>query len=274
MSLTAPFQAALDFLREKVVMPTAASSDALRSVPAQIRQRAIYSARTTNASYVQGIKDMTEQLLRGEFNEATARAHLQDMLDSLGYDPIDHFGSDADADIPPAEPGSIRDLSSDRRIKLILDTQERQAANYGYMLQGQTDLARMQFPCWELVRIYPRATERSGPNSWPHRWNSIGGQFYSGRMIAPKDDPIWESLGSSANFPDALDTSFPPFAYNSGMGWRAVPRDECIAMGVIESDYIPEMQGPDFLSDLRAEADRFDPEFLHALRDELSTIAN
>jgi hypothetical protein len=251
-------------------MPTAASSAELRDVPEQIRRRSMFSARTTNAGYVQEIKNMTDSLLQGEFNEATARAKLQDMLDSLGYDPSRHFGSPADADIPAAGKGSLRDLSSDRRIKLVLDTQERQAANYGYMLQGESDLARWQFPCWELVRIYPRATERTGNKSWPSRWASLGGQFYGGRMIAPKDDPIWEALGSSGNFDDALDTPYPPWAYNSGMGWRQVPREECAALGVIPADFMPEFQQPDFLSDLRAEAQRFDPEFLSALQADLS----
>ena len=272
MPANIPFRAALDFLRDKVLMPTAASSAQLRDIPAQIRQRSMLSARTTNATYLQEVKNMTESLLQGQFNEATARAKLQDMLDSLGYNPARHFGADADAGIPPAESGSLRDLSSDRRIKLILDTQERQAANFGYMLQGQTDLARWQFPCWELIRIYTRRTERTGVKSWPQRWHQLGGQFHGGgRMIAPKDDPIWDALGSSGNFDDALDTPYPPFAYNSGMGWRAVQREECVALGVIPDTFMPAVQDSDFLSDLRAQAVKFDPEFLSALRDDLSS---
>ena len=217
-----------------------------------------------------GAADGAAGVVVADLNEAGARAKLQDTLDSLSYNPDTHFGAPEDAGIPAAEAGSLRDLSSDARIKLILDTQERQAANYGYLLQGQSDLARFQFPAWELLRIYTRAQERSGKRSWPNRWDSLGGKFYAGRMIAPKDDPIWEQLGSSANFPDALDTPFPPFAYNSGMGWREVPRQDCIALGLITPDFTPDFHDPGFLSDLKLQADAFDPDFLAALREDLS----
>ena len=265
-----PFQEALDHLAQKELLPTALSFAQLTKLPAQLRQRSLFSARTTNATYLQQIKDQTEALLQGKFNEATARAKLQDTLDSLQYNPDTQFGTPADASIPPADPGTLRDLSSDARIRLILETQERQAANYGYLLQGQGDVARFQYPAWELLRIYTRQKERTGPSSWPSRWEQVGGQFYGGgRMIAPKDDPLWSELGSTANFPDALDTPFPPFAFSSGMGWREVPRQDCIDLGVIPEDFTPEFSDPGFLPDLKLQADRFDPEFLKILRSEL-----
>ena len=59
-------------------------------------------------------------------------------------------------------------------------------------------------------------------------------------MIARKGATIWEELGSAAIFDDALDTDHPPFAFNSGMGWRSVPRAECIRLGLIAEDYQPE----------------------------------
>lgn len=264
-----PFQEALASLRQRELLPTSASSAQLAELPAAIRARSLFSARTANATYLQEVKDQVDELLQGNVNKATARAKLQDLLDALGYSPEKHFGTPEDAAIPPAEPGTLRDLSSDRRIKLLLETQERQAMNYGYMLQGQSDVARWQYPCWELVRIYPRGKERS---DWPARWMQAGGNFYGGgRMIAPKDDPVWRELGSSANFDDALDTSYPPFAFSSGMGWREVHRDECIALGVIPPDYTPEVQDPSFLAGLKVQADKFDPEFLSVLLEDLDT---
>jgi hypothetical protein len=267
-----PFREALAFLREKQLLPTSLSSQELQKLDADIRARALFSARTTNAGYLQEVKNQLDDLLQGKVNEATARAKLQDMLDALSYTPGKHFGGPEDENIPPAAPGSLRDLSSDRRIKLLLETQERQAANYGYMLQGQSDIARWQYPAWEFVRIYPRADERK---NWPQRWMDAGGQFYAaGRMIAPKDDPVWENLGDSSKFDDGLDTPYPPFAFNSGMGVREVLRDECIALGVIQPDYTPEFNDPGFLAGLKVQADQFAPEFLSELQAELNATVS
>ena len=41
-------------------------------------------------------------------------------------------------------------------------------------------------------------------------------------MIAHKQSPIWAALGSRALFDDSLNVDHPPFAFQSGMGWREV----------------------------------------------------
>ena len=51
-------------------------------------------------------------------------------------------------------------------------------------------------------------------------------------MIALKGDPIWGELGSYDNFPDALGVDHPPFAFNSGMGWREVAAGEVRKLGI------------------------------------------
>jgi len=58
----------------------------------------------------------------------------------------------------------------------------------------------------------------------------------TGRMIALKADPVWGELGSYGNFDDALGVDHPPFAFNSGMGWREITRAECVALGVVGPD--------------------------------------
>ena len=64
------------------------------------------------------------------------------------------------------------------------------------------------------------------------RWVIAGGHLVAGRMIALKGDPIWGELGSADNFDDALNVDHPPFAYNSGMGWREISKSECARLNV------------------------------------------
>jgi hypothetical protein len=99
-----------------------------------------------------------------------------------------------------------------------------------------------QFPAWELVRVLDVAV----PRDWPSRWAIAGGQQSAvsgqqGRMVALKGDPVWGELGSAENFQDALNVDHPPFAFNSGMGWREVSTEEAAALGITG----PEGETPD-----------------------------
>ena len=55
-------------------------------------------------------------------------------------------------------------------------------------------------------------------------------------MIALKGDPIWGELGSYDNFDDALGVDHPPFAFNSGMGWRELAASKVTRLGITGPD--------------------------------------
>ena len=48
-------------------------------------------------------------------------------------------------------------------------------------------------------------------------------------MIAKKDSPIWQELGSED---DGLGNPYPPFAFGSGMGWEIVSQSEIDELGL------------------------------------------
>jgi hypothetical protein len=268
-----PFSEAVAELHRKQLLPTTLSSGELRAIDARIREESVLSARTPHAGYLQDVKDGLADLLAGDTNIATVRAYLQDSLDFLDYHPERGFGDELSEGIPPAREGSLQDLSSDRRLNLLLETKLRQEANRGFQLAGQDDFALYAWPAYELVRIYPRRIprgeeERDPSESWPERWEECGGEFYDGRMIARKDDPIWSELGNSERFDDGLDSEVPPFAFGSGYGWREVSREECIELGVISEDEEIEGRASEQEEAMEIAAD-FDPEFLAALKADL-----
>lgn len=274
-----PFSEAAKLLAEKGLLPTDMSSAELRDIDAGLRNRSVVMARNTKAGILQTLKDGLGEIIGGKENAANIQARLQDHFDELGYDPQTGFPDDQGSIIPPAEAGSLRDLSSNPRLNLVLQTNTRLVGNEAFKRAGQTDFALYAWPCYELVRVgrreVPRGERRTKTgivddpaNGWPARWEKAGGQFFDGRMIARKDDPVWAALGNSAEFSDAMDVDVPPFAYNSGMGWKELPREECVRLGVIGAE--EEIAGPQAERDAAIEtAARFDPEFLKALRDDL-----
>ncbi|WP_157210822.1 hypothetical protein [Verrucomicrobium spinosum] len=224
--------------RSRGLLPSALGSAAQRREFAKaLRDRSVFSARTANAVYLNGIREAAERELKGgyESDRGALRIFLKGLLTRLLYDPETGFAGDEALGIPPAEPGSLQDLSSDKRLNLILDTQVGLMRGAGQKARGMDRV--YQFPAWELVRVSPRKKERGSPDSgsmgWAERWTKAGGQPVSvgakTLMMAAKSDPVWKALGDGDLFPDALDVDHPPFAFTSGMGWREVPRAEWLA---------------------------------------------
>lgn len=263
-----PLTDALVRLGQKELLPTGMSSAELRQLSRDVRASSLFSARTTHAGYLEEIQKVADEMLAGKIDIATGRARLQDKLEELQYDPSRGFPDDTE--VPPAEAGSLRDLSSDKRLKLVLETQTRHAANFALHLQGMEPEARFEFPAWELVRIYSREKERE---DWPERFVRAGGSLVDGRMVALKDDEVWSELGDSDLFPDGLDSDVPPYAFSSGMGWREVSREECIELGLITGDEAPDETDARFFDETQLNADQFTREELEQLLADLRPAA-
>lgn len=220
---------AFRFARERGILPTWMGTADLDELEAAIKERAVFSARTTNAVYLEQLKTRIERLVADGYNgdQAQLRLELKQILALLGYDPETGFPGDEKLDIPPARAGSLQDLSSDRRINLILDTQLELMAGAGQEQRGLSKEALDLFPAWELVRVKAARV----PRDWFARFKQAGGRVLEDedgrkRLVAHKLDEVWSVLGDRAIFKDALNVSHPPFAFGSGMAWEAIEASE------------------------------------------------
>jgi hypothetical protein len=225
-----PFREATRRNELRRVMPTNMGSAELREVDAAIRERAFFSARTALEGYLQTAKSEVAKLVEGQVDQATVRLRLKETLAGLGYAP-----SADDA-------GTIKDLSSDRRLDLLIKTNTEIAQGFGNWRQGQDAAILDAWPAQELFR----AEEREEKRDWLTRWRQAGestGPINSGwtitpegRMVALKNHPIWDALGSVEFFDDGLGNPYPPFAFNSGMDVQDIDRDEAMGLGLIDRD--------------------------------------
>jgi hypothetical protein len=211
----------------RAAMPTSLDTAGLRALGADVLARSAFTARGTNAIFASKLKEVIDELAAGNIGEGQARTALYETLDALGYD-VEQGGFPGE-EVPPALKGSIQDLRTFRRMDLIIRTQLDLMEGAGQRYRGSLPEALQQFPAWELVRVL----SVSVPRDWPARWIIAGGlPRPDGRMIALKGDPVWGELGGAENFPDALGVDHPPFAFNSGMGWAAIPSEEVDALGI------------------------------------------
>lgn len=257
------------------LLPSWLGTEEMRSrIADKIRAQAVFSARVGQASVLQAIKEVIDEVTRGEMDEATARWLVLETVKATGYTPEGGFPDAPAGAVPPAVRGSLQDLTSKRRLDLIVRTQADLMRGRGLQVRGSAPARLLQYPAWELVRVGARRI----PRDWQSRWVIAGGKLVGGRrMIALKGDPIWGELGASGNFPDALDVDYPPFAFNSGMGWRDVSARQVRGLGITGpegetyKDWIseehPTLVGTQTgLPPARADVSKFSPEILAGLR--------
>lgn len=282
-----PLTEALKLLAEKRLVPTALGSADLRELAAEVKNAALFSARMTQMRPLQALFEGLTAMLEGTGNVADAKLLLTEIYTALGYDP-EAGGFPADVasgvSVPPALRGTLRDLSSQRRMELTITTNYRMAVNAAFIKRTTDDAQRRyQFPCFELVRIAPRTTPRGFTRSkgalkpapgddWPSRFIAAGGELFDKgtRMIALKGSDVWIKLGEGAGgYKDTLGNPFAPFAFGSGKGLREVPRDECLTLGVISPDDKAAAMPATLQKALKAQAKQIDPKILAAFADDL-----
>lgn len=220
---------AIGELVKRRVFPTGLGTAEIRELDARVREAAFFSARTTHAGYLRELQKLVKRFLKVEGYEndlPQLRIEARELLQSVGYTPEAGFPGDARLGIPSARAGSLQDLTSERRLNLIFKTQSALMRGRAQKIRGadRMDVA----PAWELVRVADRREKRD----WPARWKQAGAEPVKGRMIALKEAEVWSALGDAALFQDALDVDHPPFAFESGMGWREILGSEARELGL------------------------------------------
>src|SRR5688572_12362469 len=129
-----PFLEALRRTAARAVMPTNLGTAELRQLGRSVLEKSFFSARTTMEPYLEEVKRDVTALLEGNADVASVRLKLKETLKGLGYEP------------DPDKRGTIQDLSSDRRLELVIKTNTEMAQGFGYDRQGQEEAILDQWP--------------------------------------------------------------------------------------------------------------------------------
>lgn len=196
--------------RENV--PAALTSDEWEQVPSEIRERAFFMARVTDAEILQRFRDEVENVLRGEIDEAGAMARLSVWLDETGYKPA------------PGDEGTLKDLSSLARLTVVLRTNVSMARGHATWARRQT--AIRAFPAQRLIRV----EQREEPRDWDARWDEAKSELgdpadiHPSERVALLNSDVWIEISR-------FRQPYPPFDFGSGMGVEAVGRRDALGLG-------------------------------------------
>ena len=210
----------------KAPLPTTLGSAEIREqIAAEVRERSIFSAKTTELGYLARLRELLTQFADGQINQTDFVYGAQRHLAAIGYDP----GAEG------AEAGSLQDRASEARLKLILDTNARAAQAVAQSKRSADPEIMAQWPAWRLARTGSRITPR---DDWWQRWHDAGESVnWDGAvesvMVALKSSPIWAAIGRGVGgYNDTLGTAHPPFAFGSGLGWIDVSAEEARSLGL------------------------------------------
>ena len=185
-----------------------------------IETRAFFSSRVENARFLNRakkhledrIQNTVEDTPKGKALKAGGRADfvrsMRDFMVKEGMANEDEF-RDAEG---------VTDIRSESRLKLIYDTNLRQAYGYGGWKQGQKPAILRRYPAQRFRRSFTVNEPRP-----LHEEND-------GEVRLKSDESFWLEMNSSEI--GGFEVPFGPWGFNSGMGVEDVSREDAAALGL------------------------------------------
>jgi hypothetical protein len=230
LDLNSPLQKAVEQMAARTVTASPMTSREWELLPAEIRLRAMFSARVEHERTLAEMQSRITDAMAGikregaTMDKARFVEEMRAMIRGTGYKRPDGV-----------KQTSIRNLRSRARLELIWEMNQAQAVGYAKWLTDMDPDLLEASPCYELKRVEARQEPRDWFAIWLREAEKIHGRnmLFDGRMIAPKTSTIWTAISR-------FGTPWPPFDWGSGMGLRSVRRAEAEALGVIGADDPPQ----------------------------------
>lgn len=207
------FNQAFQSFARRENLPAALTSEEWSSVPSEIRERAFFMSRVTDAEILQRFRTGVEDVLAGRKGLTTVEKELDMWLDARGYKP------------PEGKAGGLQDLSSLPRIMVVLRTNMDMARGHAAWVRMQTGIRA--FP----ARRFYRLSKREVPRDWETRWKEAKEAtketpgVHPTEKVALTNHPIWTELSRFAQ-------PWAPYDWGSGMGDEPVSRTDAKALGL------------------------------------------
>lgn len=247
-----PFREAVEKIGTKTPIGSAMMSAEWQDVPVALRERAFFSSQVESVRFLQRGRDAIADFLQGnkETTESGERAlktgsraqfveTMREFALKEGMGPIDQ-----------AAAGGLRDITSERRLGLIFNTQTRQANDYGYWRQGMDPDVLNEFPAMRFIRVQEVKQERETHLRFENQ-------------VYLKTDPIW-----STTINEVFKVPWGPWAWGCGHDVEDVDRDEAERLGLLTKGTVLQPDVQNFNENLRASTKGLDPDLVEKLKEE------
>ena len=260
------FMEALLFLLNKEQLPAEWDSQDWLEHGEDLKRKAFYSARVENARFLdraQGLlfdymAETTEEVVGPDGVKRTAlrvtgRADFVRLMREF----MVKEGMATERELFDTDQSDVTDIKSERRLRLVFDTNVRQAYGFGHWNQGMKPAVLRRFPAARLVR------DRGVAEPRPRHVKNEG-------EVRLKTDTTW--WADYINDPDpkfgGFGVPWGPFGFGSGMGQEDVSREQARELG-LDVDSVGEPVSKKLTDGMKASTGKMDPAIKKKLLDEL-----
>ncbi len=259
-----PFEDARQKLNQRIPVAVDLSSEQWSLAPSAIKERAFWSARITDARFVQSMKDrLTDHINRTTQTEINPDGTSRLAFKVSGREDFIRQMLETGKDLGLGNllaPSAELSMNAVERMKgvgparlgLVFDTAMRTARGYGAWKEGNKQEILDTYPASQFIRLHAVAVPR--PLHEEHE----------GEIHLKSDIKFWMEMNKREI--GGFGVPWEPFGYNSGMGTRDVPRSTCIQLGLLKPGEKIRNPEIDFNEHLEASAKSFDPDVLEALK--------
>lgn len=253
-----PLASAIERIARKTPITSALRSSAWDRVPLAFRERGQFSAGvesvrvmgTIQAQLLKAVSQQKEQLAKGHERYVTRDSFIRTVRQTA-----------LDEGLDTGKGNVLTNIAAPRRIGLIYDMQQAQAAGYARWKMDNDADALAILPAWRLTDSRAKAPRED----WPQRWAAAGtavGWRGAARddFVALKTSPIWAKLSR-------FGTPWPPFDWGSTREVEDVWRDEAETLGLVKpNERIEPTMEKDFNTELEASVEGWRPDQVSTLK--------
>ncbi len=249
-----PFKEAVEKLGDKTLIGSKLNSAEWSAVPVGLRDRAFFSSTVESVRFLQRGRDFISDFLQNNREQldngaialkAGSRAQFVDLLSKFaqaeGMGPLD-----------PDDAGTLKDITSQKRLSLIFNTMTQSANDFGYWKQGMDPDVLNEFPAQRFIRVQDVSKPRE-----LHRQNE-------GVVELKTNVGFWTAM----NDPKIGGFGVPwgPWGFNSGMDVEDVDRTESEQLGLIKPGEEVAPVDKEFNDRLDASTAGLDPDMIEKLQ--------
>jgi hypothetical protein len=262
-----PFTEAISFLLNKEDLPAEWEASDWSEQEPDFRTRAFWSAKVENARFLDRshgflfdyLAKVRETIVQPDGTVVTAlQIGGREQFVKRIRDFMIAEGMAAPGEFVNVDQKDITDIRSVARLRLIFDTNVRQAYGYGQWKQGMKPAVLRAFPAARLIR------ERGVKEPRPRHQNNLG-------EVRLKTDPRWAEFHNARDI-GGFGVPWGPYGFQSGVTQEDVSRREARKMGLeiidVESE-VREMPDKSINEGLTASTAKMQPDIKAKLLEEL-----
>lgn len=257
-----PFAEAISFLLDKEQLPADWDAAAWQAQEPDFQTKAFFSSNVESARFLDRAQGWIFDHMAGVRETITQPDGT--VVTALQTGGREHFvermrafmlaeGMAKQEDLKDVNQKDVTDIRSMARLRLIFDTNVRQAYGYGQWKQGMTPAALKAFPAARLIR------DRGVQEPRPRHQANLG-------EVLLKTDPRWADYHNARDI-GGFGVPWGPYGFNSGVTQEDVSESEARELGINPPQQTPKEKKID--DDLWASVRNIDPAIKRKLIAEL-----